>query len=180
VNLRLALLTAVLGACAAAPVAAAIVEMRFARVDDALRIDATAWCASDRRTAWRVLTDYARYADFIPGVARSVVTAREGDEAHVAQQVATPWLPWERIDVGYDIHERPPARVDSRAAGSFGELVSEYRVEAEAGGVRLTYHGTLTPPAGWPAPVARLAARHAVAAQFDALAGEIERRSAAR
>ena len=55
---------------------AATISFRVDRGSEAVEIEASAVLRADASTAWRVLTDYGRYADFIPDVRASRVISR--------------------------------------------------------------------------------------------------------
>ena len=71
-------------ACTAAPAAPVTVEA--VRHGEAIDIRASAQLQADGTTAWRVLTDYARYVDFIPHLRSCQVTARRGAVVTVQQE----------------------------------------------------------------------------------------------
>ena len=60
-------------------------RIESSRQDDVVAIHASADLAADRDTAWRVLTDYGRYADFIPDLSASRVVSRTGTDVIVEQ-----------------------------------------------------------------------------------------------
>jgi hypothetical protein len=60
------------------PAAAATVTINAKLQDDAIDIHASAMLNADAATAWRVLTDYDHYAEFIPDLSVSRVIARNG------------------------------------------------------------------------------------------------------
>ncbi|MGE5104373.1 MAG: SRPBCC family protein [Betaproteobacteria bacterium] len=142
-------------------------------------VHADARVAASVATAWRVLTDYDGYDRFIPGVRASRTLARDGANVTVAQSddVAIGVLPL-RVDVTYDIMESPPDRLRSHAhAGALPVLDSVYTLVPDASGVRVDYVGRIEGGLPLIAPLARNALAATVARQFEALAGEIERRT---
>jgi len=147
---------------------------------DAVVIHASTRLTSDAATAWGVLTDYDRYADFIPGVMSSRVVDRRGPTVLVEQsdELAL-WLLRLPLRVTYVIHEFPPNRVQSRAtADALPALESSYVITPMAPGVRLDYVGRIG--RGWLllSRMVQAALRLGVVRHFTALADEIERRSA--
>ena len=175
----LLLLVAAAAAGFASFAGAAAVSVDVERRGDAIVIHASTSVRSDAATAWRVLTDYDRYADFIPGVISSRVVDRHGTTLTVEQseEVAL-WLLRLPLRVTYAIHEFPPNRVQSRAtAGALPALESTYVLRPIAFGVHLDYVGRVT--RGWllPGRIEESALRLSVVRQFTALADEMERTS---
>lgn len=178
----LGLVSTVAFAPGAAPVDAAVpVDVRVDRIGGTLVISASARVAADRLTAWSVLTDYAHYREFIPGVAMSRIVARRGSAVLVEQSdELSLWLLRVPIRVTYEIDEYPPTRVTSRAlAPTFPPLESTFRLDGAGADIRLHYEGHIG--AGMPMldRVQQRAFEEAALRGFEALATEIERRSAA-
>lgn len=165
-----------LGSCADA----AVVNVDVERRGEGVIIEASTRLNSDATTAWRVLTDYERYGDFIPGVISSRVVDRRGSTVVVEQsdELAL-WLLRMPLHVTYAIRESPPNLVQSRATSdSLPALESSYLLTPLGSGIRLEYIGHLD--RAWPF-LGRLeqgVLRQRVVHQFTALANEIERRSA--
>jgi len=157
------------------------VDVRVDRIGGTLVISATARLSADRATAWSVLTDYAHYREFIPGVRTSRVVARRGRTVLVEQSdELSLWLLHVPIRVTYEIDEYPPLRVTSRAlAPTFPPLESTFRLDGSGADIRLHYEGHIG--AGLPMidRVEQRAFEDAALRGFEALATEIERRSAA-
>ena len=65
--------------------AAATIAISLASRADTIEIEGSAELNADPETAWRVLTDYERYVDFIPGLQESRVVARNGAIVTVEQ-----------------------------------------------------------------------------------------------
>jgi len=158
------------------------VDVRVDRIGGTLVISATARLSADRATAWSVLTDYAHYREFIPGVRTSRVVARRGRTVLVEQSdELSLWLLRVPIRVTYEIDEYPPLRVTSRAlAPTFPPLESTFRIDGSGADVHLHYEGHVG--AGMPIldRVQQRAFEQAAIRGFEALAAEMERRSAAR
>jgi methyl coenzyme M reductase subunit C-like uncharacterized protein (methanogenesis marker protein 7) len=73
------------------PAAAATVTINANLQGDAIDIHASAMLNADAATAWRVLTDYDRYAEFIPDLRVSRVVAR--DDANIRDDETCPLIP---------------------------------------------------------------------------------------
>lgn len=170
-----------LTAASAHHAAAAAITVNVERRGNTLDIQASALLQADAATAWRVLTDYDRYVEFIPDLRVSRVRARRGAAVTVEQSGdAVLWLLRMPLDITFEITEFAPSSLQSRAvAGNLRMLESRYVLTPAAPGVRLDYAGQVEPGFELLGPIEQLAVRHNIARQFQALAEEIERRSAA-
>ena len=174
-----------LGLAIAAPVAsatAATIAISLTPCPGAIEIEGSALLNADTETAWRVLTDYEGYVDFIPGLHSSHVVARNGASVTVEQTGDIKlWLlpaPW---DVTFKITEIAPTGLVSRAvAGDLRVLNSRYVLTAVGDGVRLEYTGNLNSGLALSSAIEQLAFKQNVVVRFQALADEIERRSTTR
>ncbi|MFO1323521.1 MAG: SRPBCC family protein [Burkholderiales bacterium] len=163
------------------PAAAANVTINARLQGDAIDINASAMLKSDAATAWRVLTDYDRYAEFIPDLDSSRVVARNGATITVEQSGnAAFWLFKLPVHVTFEVNERPPDSLQSRTvAGRVRVLASRYALTPVASGVRLDYAGQIVPGFELVGRVEQMVVERNAARQFQALVDEIERRSAA-
>ena len=170
------LLLACLAGFAAQAIAADVV-VRVARNGDAFEVDASAELDGTVARAWQVLTDYGRFAEFVPDLHASRVVSREGNRAVVEQKGEARVLFFSfPIDVRLAVSEQPKERIVSRAvAGNFREMRSDYSLEAGPGRVVVRYTGRLVPDFFVPPVVGTLALRRNVEATFRALVGEMER-----
>jgi hypothetical protein len=168
-------------ATAAFPAFAADVSVDSQRRDEAIVIHASARLAADGATAWRILTDYGRYAEFVPDLRVSRVVARDGPTVTVVQSGdARLWWLAMPLDMTFRITETPPRHLESRAvAGSMRSLESTYELTVARDGVQLDYEGRVVPGFRLFGALEEYAVRANVARQFQALADEIERRAAA-
>jgi ribosome-associated toxin RatA of RatAB toxin-antitoxin module len=165
---------------AATPAAgAATITVDAERRGDTIDIHATAVLNADAATAWDVLTDYDRYAEFIPDLRSSRIVSRVGATVTVEQAGdAALWQLRIPITITFEIMESPPDKLRSRAvAGSVRALVSSYALTPTSGGVRLDYVGHVAP--GWEifGQIEQAVVEQNIARQFQALADEIERAS---
>jgi hypothetical protein len=165
----------------AQPAAAASVTIESERDGDSIDVHASAVLNADAATAWRVLTDYGRYVEFIPDLRLSRVVARHGAQVTVEQSGdAALWLFNLPLDITFEIEEIPPYRLQSRAvAGNLRALTSRYVLAPAASGIRLDYVGRIAPGFALFGPIEKSAVDTNIARQFRALAEEIERQSAA-
>jgi hypothetical protein len=180
VTCPLAALALLAALASAGPAAAATVTLNAGRNGEAIDIHASAVLNADVATAWRVLTGYERYAEFIPHLRASRVVARDGATIMVEQSGdAAVWLFKVPVRVTFEIIESPPNALRSRAvAGSLPALTSSYVLVPAGSGVRLDYEGRIVPGFELLGPIEKMAVERNIAGQFRALADEIERRSA--
>lgn len=179
-QLALAAVLAGFAAAALSPAAcAATIAVESRRVGDVVHIHADAWLNADPATAWRVLTDYERYVEFIPDLRSSRIVARTGPKVTVAQSGDAVWLFRWPLDITFEIVEQPPDRLHSRAvAGSLRALESRYALTAVDYGTRLDYDGDVDAGFALFERIEQAAVERNVARQFQALADEIERQAA--
>jgi len=163
------------------PAAAAAVTINAKLQGDAIDIHASAMLNADAATAWRVLTDYDHYAEFIPDLRVSRIVARDGAKITVEQSGdAALWLFKMPIHVTFEVNEMPPHSLQSRTVvGSVRVLASSYALAPIASGVRLDYAGQIVPGFELVGRIEQMVVERNAARQFQALADEIERRSAA-
>lgn len=161
-------------------VESATIVITAERQGEAIDIHASAQLQSDAETAWRVLTAYDRYTDFIPDLRASRIVARQGPTTTVEQTGdARVWGLPVPLEITFEIVEFPPTNLRSRAiAGTLRALENSYTLKPGEQGVGLDYVGRITPGFGFFGPIELQAVRQNVARQFQALADEIERQSA--
>ena len=161
--------------------AAATIAIHATRDGDAIDIHASALLNADGATAWRVLTDYNRYPEFIPELRYSRVIARHDASVTVEQSGnALLWLFRMPIEITFQVEELPPHHLHSHAvAGTLRALTSSYALEPASGGVRLDYVGRVAPGYSVFGQIEQSVVERNIARQFQALADEIERQSVA-
>jgi Polyketide cyclase / dehydrase and lipid transport len=160
---------------------AATITVMAQRRGDTIDLAARAELAADRETAWRILTDYERYTEFIPNLRLSRIVAVQGPTITVEQSGdAQFWLLHVPLDVTYEVTEIPPNIIQSRAIrGSVRAFTSTYVLTAHEHGVTLDYTGSVAPGYELLGRIEEIAVRRTVEKQFRALAVEIERRARA-
>jgi ribosome-associated toxin RatA of RatAB toxin-antitoxin module len=153
------------------------VQRRGNRID----IQASAALKADGAAAWRILTDYERYIEFIPDLRTSRVLGRAGRTVIVEQSGAAKlWMLRIPLEVTYEITEIPQSRLRSRVvAGSLQTLDSDYQLTVVASGVRLDYTGHVARGPGVFGALEQWAVEGSIARQFQALADAIELRAPA-
>lgn len=156
------------------------VSIESHRAQGIIEVHATAELSADADTAWRVLTDYDRYADFIPDLRSSHVVERRGGTVFVEQSGDAVYgvlrLP---LHVTFEVRETPPVRLESRVVrGNVRAAESAYTLRATAHGVLLEYSGLIAPGFPLPASVEQSAVESNATRRFTALVAEIERQAA--
>lgn len=171
-SLPLLLLVVVLSAPAAE------IVVRASRSGDVLQVEASAEFDGNLDGAWQVLTDYGRFAEFVPALQMSRVISRDRDSVVVEQKGEARLLFFSYpIDVRLAITEKPREQIVSQAiAGNFREMRSIYTLEARQGRMFLRYSGRLEPGFQVPPLIGTYLLRSNVEAMFRALVDEIERR----
>jgi ribosome-associated toxin RatA of RatAB toxin-antitoxin module len=166
----------------AAHAAPSEVVVEAAREGDAYVITARGDLVADAGVAWRVLTDYDRYPEFVPDLHSSRTVSRGPGGAVVEQRGELRFL-FVRfpLEVKYAIREQPPSVVESRAtSGSFREMTGRYELVPNGGALRVAYSGRLVPDFAMPPLIGTIAVRMTAERQFTAMIEEIERQSAVR
>lgn len=178
---RVAAAAFVLAAIGAPCATAAAISVTLTRQGASVEIAASARLQSDAATAWRVLTDYERYVDFVPDLRVSRIVAR-GDGMVTVEQEGDATLWWLRVplEITFEISEFPPSRLHSRAvAGSLRALDSTYVLRPAPTGIQLEYTGRIATGFALLGPVESLAVEENVTRQFRALVDAIERQGGA-
>ena len=155
---------------------AAEIVVHATRHGDSFEVDASAEIEADVKDAWKVLTDYGRLAEFIPGMQESRVVSRNGPHVVVDQRGEASFLfltfP---MRVRLAIEERPYDRVVSTAiAGNLKEMNGVYHLQSRGAGLQLRYEGKFTPDFGFPPLLGTLIVRTTVERRFSAMVREIE------
>lgn len=182
-RLASALMLALVAVLPATVLAGTGAEVRVSarREGEVVLVEAQAEVHADPRVAWEVLTDYGRYAEFVPDLQSSRILARDGNTALVEQHGTAGFFLFRfPLEVRLAVTEQPFERVICEAvAGNFKQLSGVYELAASGDGVRFAYHGRLVPSFRLPPLLGLPALRASVERQFGGLVREIERRSAA-
>jgi hypothetical protein len=159
------------------PAHAAEITVDAKRSGETFRVEASAEFEGTLARAWQVLTDYGRFAEFVPDLQVSRVLSRERNSVLVEQKGAARLLFWSYpMDVRLAVTEYPYERVVSRSvSGNFREMQNAYTLEMRSGEVRLRYSGHMVPDFYVPPLIGTLALRHSVESTFRALVYEMER-----
>ena len=156
---------------------AADIVVRASRSGDVLQVEASAELEGSLENAWQVLTDYGRFAEFVPALQMSRVISRDRDSVVVEQKGEARLLFFSYpIDVRLAITETPREQIVSQAiAGNFREMRSTYALEARQGRLVIHYSGRLEPDFHVPPLIGTYLLRANVESMFRALVDEIER-----
>jgi ribosome-associated toxin RatA of RatAB toxin-antitoxin module len=159
------------------PAQAAEITVNATRNGETFRVEASAEFEGSLARAWQVLTDYGRFAEFVPDLQVSRILSREGGSVLVEQKGAARLLFWSYpMDVRLAVTEHPYERVESRSvSGNFREMQNAYTLEARSGQVQLRYTGRMVPDFYVPPLIGTLALQHSIETTFRALVHEMER-----
>jgi ribosome-associated toxin RatA of RatAB toxin-antitoxin module len=160
--------------------AAEEVAVEAEREGAAVRVTARATLEAAPELVWGTLTDFERLAGFIPGISRSHVIERHGNETIVEQSGEARLLLFSYpIEVTLASREHPPHRIDVRLLkGNLKRLDGGYRVEPlGAGRLRLRWSGVIEPESALPPLIGEYLMRASVENQFLGMVREIERRA---
>lgn len=142
------------------------------------QITANGTVAAPQAVAWRVLTDYAHLADFVPDLKSARVISRDGDKVVVEQQGAARFLFFNRdIRLVVQVHERPPDRIDvSLVDGDMKVYQCGWELVALAdGGTRVLYRATIAPKFYVPGIVGTPLVRADIARMMAAVLSRMDR-----
>ena len=163
-------------------IAAASEEVAFnvSRQGEYISVRASVVLPASRTTAWSVLTDYERLAQFIPDMDYSRVVSRGPDGLVVAQKGRYGLLFFTlEVEVQLAVIESPPHSVTSRLlSGNVRDLSGRYDLIENVCGTKLVYQGRFLPEEDLPPLIGLAMVRHAMQRHFGAMVSEIERRDA--
>jgi len=150
------------------------------REGDAVIVEAHALLHVALETAWDVLTDYDRYAEFIPDLKSSRIVARSGGTVIVEQKGQVGFFLFRfPMEVTLSVTEDPRTGITSRAiAGTFREMTGSYALARDGDALRFTYSGRMVPDFLLPPLIGTAAVRAAVKKQFGALVKQMQTRGA--
>ncbi len=147
------------------------------RKGNAVEILASAELRGSTASIWRVLTDYPRYSEFVPGMRSSRILKRDGDQLMLEQRGELSLLWVKRpLEVTLAVVEQPPKIVESTLiSGSIKHMYGRYELTEHGNMVRLSYNGRIVPDDHEVSVIELIAIRSNAARQFGALIREIER-----
>lgn len=161
------------------------IEVKTSHSGDVVSVQAQATIAAPIEVVWATLTDYERLPEFIPGLKKSKVIARNGNTAVVQQSgEARFFFASVPIEVTLESSENPPHSIDvRRVSGSIKRLDGRYETQVLEGipsQVVLRWIGMIQPENGLPPLIGEALMRRSIRQQFTGMVGEIERREALR
>ncbi len=132
----------------------------------------------DTATAWAVLTDYNRLAEFVPDMQSSRVVSAPG-EPMLLEQRGEGGLLFFRVPVTVvlEIHEFPFERIAFRAvSGNMRRMQGQWLLRREGGMLLLGYEAELEPDFWVPAWIGDRVMRANVEKQVTGVVREVQRR----
>lgn len=156
------------------------IVFELGRDGDAVVIEARADLVAPVALVWAVLTDYARYPDFISSMSESRVVSSSEAGRVLEQKGQFRFLFFTQdIFARLLVSEVPQSVVSVRAIeGSLREMVGRYELVPLGEGVRLHYAARLIPDFGLPPVFGTRVARIVLRRHFAELIDEIVRRNA--
>jgi ribosome-associated toxin RatA of RatAB toxin-antitoxin module len=157
---------------------AAEIHVSATRHGDSFEVAATALIQAEVADAWKVVTDYDRLSEFIPGLQESKVVSRKGFNVVVDQSGEARMLFFRfPMRVRLAITESPQGRILAKAiAGNFKQMEGVYSLEARGKGMQLRYEGSFTPDFEFPPFLGTLVVRSNLEKRFAAMVREIEKK----
>jgi len=155
-------------------------EVHIERRQGVFRVDVTIPVAVDARTAWQVLTDYNRLAEFVPDMRSSRVVSGAGEPLRV-RQVGEAGVLFFRVDVDVElqIEETPPEKLAFRAVGgNMKRMRGDWRIARAGQDIVLGYRAELEPGFWVPPLLGTALMRRDVARQVAGVVNEMLRRRA--
>lgn len=141
-----------------------------------IRVTAEIDTVVNRDIAWKVLSDYNRWAEFIPDMQISRVVSRPGEPLLVEQRGVIPWLPNFPLVVIASVEETPGKGLRfKRVAGNLRAIEGEWQIRGWRK-VRLHYRSTVEPGFPLPPQMSIEIFKHDAKAKLEAMAQEMARR----
>ncbi len=145
------------------------------RNGDVFEIEAQSRIAASRDTAWAVLTDYDRYAQFVPGMTLSRHLSEHPLRIEQSGVFGILFLS-RRVYSTQDVEENPPSVIRFRSVdGNLRKLETEVRIVPDGDSIVLIYRSTIEPDFWVPPLIGTSIVRKGIRAKLDAVADEIRR-----
>jgi ribosome-associated toxin RatA of RatAB toxin-antitoxin module len=143
------------------------------------QIASSATVAATPSLAWRILTDYKHFADYLPNLKSVRVVSRNGDRVIVEQLGAARFLFFSQpIRLVVQVHEQAPDRIDiSLVDGDMKTYRASWELSPVAGesGTRVVYNATIEPKFDVPGIVGASVVRKDIARMMAALLLRLDR-----
>ena len=132
------------------------------------------------QTAWQVLTDYDRLAQYVPDMRSSRIVSGAGEPLRVRQEGGAEFLFFTvSIEVELRIEETPPERLTFTAVGgNMKQMHGEWRITRTGQGILLGYEAAIEPKLWVPPLLGTSLMRRNVARQVAGVVNEMLRRQA--
>jgi len=142
-----------------------------------IRIDADIDTGVDRKTAWNVLPDYNRWAEFIPDLLICRVISQPGEPIRLEQRGRIPQLPNFPLVMITEVAETPMESLRfQRIAGNIKTLSGEWQIKGKKR-VQLNYQAIVEPGFPLPPNLTIEIFRNDAKVRLEALAEEMARRA---
>lgn len=143
-------------------------------------VSATADLQVEAATVWSVLTDYDRFAEFIPDMVSSRIVSRSRDGMTVEYRGQFGFLFFRQpMHLVLDVVLDPPRRIIARSvSGDLRDMTSVYEISEISQALRLAFNARFVPAVSLPPFIGLAVVRHQMEKQFAAMVKEIVRRGA--
>jgi ribosome-associated toxin RatA of RatAB toxin-antitoxin module len=130
--------------------------------------------------AWSVLTDYDRFAEFIPDMVSSRIVSRSRNGMVVEQRGEFGFLFFRQpVHLVLDVVLEPPRRILARSiSGDLRDLMGIFEISETPQALRLSYKARFLPALSLPPFIGLAIVRHQMEKQFAAMVKEMVRRGA--
>ena len=153
-------------------------DVQVVRTGSRFSVDVVMHAPVPLPTAWAVLIDFGRMADFVPNITASEILERSDSVLKVSQKGEARYGFFSaRFESVREI--RLVAQREMRArnlAGNVKYMESVMQLQAEEGGTRLHYHAEVEPDTWFPPLIGPKLVRRETARQFSAIIQEMIRR----
>lgn len=131
-------------------------------------------------TAWSVLTDYDRFAEFIPDMVSSRIVSRSRNGMVVEQRGEFGFLFFRQpVHLVLGVVLEPPRRILARSiSGDLRDLMGIFEISETPQALRLSYKARFLPALSLPPFIGLAIVRHQMEKQFAAMVKEMVRRGA--
>jgi hypothetical protein len=142
-----------------------------------IRITAEVDTGVNRDVAWDVLTDYNRWAEFIPDLIVCRVISQPGEALRLEQRGRIPQLPNFPLVLITEVQESPRKGLRfQRIAGNIKTLAGEWQIKGKSN-VQLSYQAIVEPGFPLPPHLTLDIFRNDAKVRLEALADEMARRA---
>jgi len=156
-------------------------EVQIERRNGVFHVRAEMPVGADAATAWQVLTDYNRLAEFVPDMRSSRVVSAPGEPLLLEQKGETSLLIFSfNIEVVLRVEETPPHGISFRAVGgNMKQMRGAWRIDAAGLPVKIGYQVEIEPGFWVPPLIGSALMRRDVRRKIDAVVQEMQKRYAA-